>query len=309
MRSHILKILLLAVCTVQLSAQGGLTATLDSSQLLIGARMHIALDLEETQEFEPLKTTMPGLDTLQPVELVKEPDWTFSQGSWKGDMEIAVFDTGFFLLPHIVLSGDKNGVALTYNSKRLALQVYGMPVDTSGVQPIKPIVEEPLNWQDFKFILVGIGVLLLIIMLIWLFKKLNSSAEESAPYIPPKEAHIVAMEKLEKLKSKALWQQGLVKEYYVELGDILREYLENRFEFPALEMTTPELSKAIKGIAELESFCEKATAFLSMADLVKFAKALPETDIHENWFDWVIKLILDTRTEEEDGEDIKENGS
>ena len=46
---------------------------------------------------------------------------------------------------------------------------------------------------------------------------------------------------LEKLKQAQLWQNGKIKAYYSDLSDILRLYIENRYNSPALEMTTDEI--------------------------------------------------------------------
>ena len=49
------------------------------------------------------------------------------------------------------------------------------------------------------------------------------------------------MNGLEKLKGEKLWQAGKVKDYYTELTDIVRIYIEERYGVQAIEMTTEEI--------------------------------------------------------------------
>lgn len=307
MRNAILTWLFCFISTGAMVAQGPLTATLDSSHMLIGSRIHIRLELPETKGFVPLTAKMDGLDTMGAIEILGEPEWTFDRDQWNAQLGITAFDTGYYLLPPVSVSGTSGGETVTYHSKRLPLLVEAVPIDTSGVKPIRPIVEEPVNWTDFKWLLAGVGVIALIALLVWLIRRIKRSDEEAEPYIPPKEAHIVALEKLEQLEQAQLWQNGQVKAYYVQLGDILREYFENRFLFRALEMTTGELKRALKEREELRIYADPATEFFGMADMVKFAKAKPDEQVHRDWMIWVRELIVATQeSTEPDGTREKE---
>lgn len=304
MKSLVLTWMVCFVAWGNLLAQGPLTATLDSSHMLIGSRMFINLDLPESRDFVPVSTQIDGLDTIGAIEIVGVPEWTFDNERWNSRIGITAFDTGYFLLPPVSVSGTAGEQTLTYHSKRLPLLVEAVPIDTSGVKPIRPIVEEPVAWTDFKWLLTAIGVIALIALLVWLFRRIKRTEEETEPYIPPKEAHIVALEKLDQLEQAQLWQNGQIKAYYVQLGDILREYFENRFLFRALEMTTGELKKELSSREELSGYAERAAEFFGMADMVKFAKAKPEEQVHRDWMIWVRDLITATRQvpEAEDSE-------
>ncbi|MDD5634688.1 MAG: hypothetical protein PHW46_05385, partial [Candidatus Omnitrophica bacterium] len=91
-----------------------------------------------------------------------------------------------------------------------------------------------------------------------------------------KSADEIAYEQLTILKNKELPKKGLIKEYYTELSDIIRHYLENRFNFRAPEMTTEEFLESVKRSPELSiEHRGLLQDFLSQCDMVKFAKYGP----------------------------------
>lgn len=93
---------------------------------------------------------------------------------------------------------------------------------------------------------------------------------------PPTPAHIIAYEALDALEKKDYIRKGKTKAYYIELSDIVRHYLENRFNLRAPEMTTEEFLIKVKEDSSL-SLEQKGLLrdFLNNCDLVKFAKYQP----------------------------------
>jgi hypothetical protein len=91
-----------------------------------------------------------------------------------------------------------------------------------------------------------------------------------------KKPHEIALEKLDALMKKGLFGKGMIKEFYVELTDILRRYIESRFELKAPEMTTEEFLANIRDFSDLKyEHKNLLREFLQQADLVKFAKYGP----------------------------------
>lgn len=103
---------------------------------------------------------------------------------------------------------------------------------------------------------------------------LKKKKEGFKPPLTP--AHILAYEALAALEKKDYIRKGLTKAYYIELSDIVRRYLENRFNIRAPEMTTEEFLIKMKVDSSL-SLEHKGLLrdFLSTCDLVKFAKYQP----------------------------------
>ena len=86
---------------------------------------------------------------------------------------------------------------------------------------------------------------------------------------------------MNKLEEKQLWQKGKVKEYHSEITEIIRKYFEDRFNLPALELTTSEAIDALRKRKEAEIILDITNSFLNNADLVKFAKFQPLVEVNE----------------------------
>ena len=81
------------------------------------------------------------------------------------------------------------------------------------------------------------------------------------------------------MSEKKLWQNGRDKQYHTELTDILRQYIEQRFEVPAMEKTSDEILDELYELAETQkASLANLKQILSIADLVKFAKYQPLAD-------------------------------
>ncbi|PIE99005.1 MAG: hypothetical protein CR961_01375, partial [Polaribacter sp.] len=104
---------------------------------------------------------------------------------------------------------------------------------------------------------------------------------EEKPKIPPYE---LAIQELKALDEKLLWQNNKIKEYYSELTDILRTYIEDEFGVPALESTSDEIVKKLsrlhrkKQIIAPNETLNRLSKLLQTSDLVKFAKMKPLSD-------------------------------
>ena len=93
--------------------------------------------------------------------------------------------------------------------------------------------------------------------------------------------HEWAIKALDELAEKKLWQQGEIKEHYTELTAILREYLERRYGIHAMEQTSDEILVQLRHQhLKSESLLMDTEELISVADLIKFAKADPGMDIH-----------------------------
>ena len=119
-----------------------------------------------------------------------------------------------------------------------------------------------------------------------------------APLAFPRPAHEIAYEQLEALEKKDFIRQGRSKEYFVEISDIIRRYLENRFSLRAPEMTTEEFLSSAQAASRL-SIEQKLLLreFLTSCDLVKFAKYLPVSDEVAAAFERAKKLVDQTKEE------------
>ena len=191
---------------------------------------------------------------------------------------VTQFDSGKYVIPSLkVLINNK-----AFATDSLLVEVSNVQVDTlkQKLFDIKPIVEVPYQlsyfWQYVLIILLILGIGALIY---WLIKKYQKKkVEEVEELKSPIERATILLKTLEK---KELWQKGAVKEYYSELTDIARNYIEEAIEIPAMESTTSELilelrAASIKKKMTLSvEILENLERVLKQADLVKFAKSKP----------------------------------
>ncbi|MFH1768523.1 MAG: hypothetical protein ABH858_05130 [Candidatus Omnitrophota bacterium] len=144
-------------------------------------------------------------------------------------------------------------------------------------------------WYVWAILLVSV---LVFSAVIFLFKR-KKSVEMSLPVRP---AHEIAYEALDALEKKEYLIRGEAKKYYIELSDIARRYLENRYNLRAPEMTTEEFLKTVKDEMVISDEIKSLLRdFLSHCDLVKFAKYLPREKEAGLSFDSAKKLIDETK--------------
>jgi hypothetical protein len=114
-----------------------------------------------------------------------------------------------------------------------------------------------------------------------------------------KPAHEIAYNRLRALVELDLVKAGKIKEFYEQISDILRHYIEHRFNLHAPERTTEEFLAELVETNVLSASNQQLLAeFLTHCDLVKFAKYDPTTEQIQKTFDLVRNFIETTKSEE-----------
>jgi len=263
-------------------------AALDTSRMRIGEQVLLDLYLNYDSKIGNINVRWPSVgDTLtSKVEVISVSpiDTTFpnktnpSRIFQHQQLLISVYDSGFYAIPpfKFLLNDGKDSLF----TNPLFLEVHTMPVDTAAgkYKDIKEPFDEPFNWRWYipgvLWGLTAIVVLGIIIFIIIRLTRQKKQQEEDKPRIkiPP---HIAALSSLDRIREEAIWKQGKVKEYYSELSDTIRLYLEQRFELPALESTTDEIMRALRSRVIDAQSKEVLEQLLRLSDLVKFAKMTP----------------------------------
>jgi hypothetical protein len=246
------------------------------------------------------------LDTLaQNVEIHRKSGIdTVSSGkeqfTLKQELVITSFDSGTYIIHPILFKFNHTGDTVTYFAQTLpaTLDVQTIQTDASqDIKPIKPPLKAPVTFRE---VLPWIGLVVLVLLIAGLVyyylkrKKLQPpvAGTRLKTTIPPYEA---AIEALEELRQKKLWQSGRVKEYYSDLTEIVREYIELRYPVRALEMTTSEIYAALRKVDATASSREKLNQVLVLADLVKFAKEQPLPMENERSMNQCEEFVRETR--------------
>ena len=273
-------------------------ARLDTNIILIGQQTKLQLIYQGNGK---KKVIFPAVaDTFSMLEVVSRSGIDTVANSESGitlsqTLMITGFDSGYHVIVpfNFLMSGSEKDDTVRITTNPLLLQVQSIPVDTTqAIKDIKEIEQVPFSIFDHMgWILLAIGAVILFI----LWKKYSSrltKPTKALPVAPPIPCHEKALQALLKLEQKKLWQQGLHKEYHTELTDILREFISERWNLGAMEMTTDEIlalsfipSDATDGIGYV----------LRMADMVKFAKGTPIGDENTRSLDVVRKFVLENK--------------
>lgn len=125
----------------------------------------------------------------------------------------------------------------------------------------------------------------------------KTKKKPSETVIPPRPPWEIAYESLKKLAEENLVSQGMIKEFYIRLSNIVRYYIENRFSVKAPDMTTEEFLFSLKGADWLSASQKEALkGFLNCCDMVKFAKyASHDQEIQESFA--LAKRLVDETVE------------
>lgn len=258
-------------------------AEIDSTNLMIGEQtvIHLEVAAEKNQMLQlpfVTDTLMRGVEVLG-ISKIDTIDIGNNRLQYKYDYLVTSFDAGIYLLPPFKVIAEND----TAYSKELALKVstYEVNVEEPNYFDIKEIRKPKFVLKDYlPQMLYTLLALLIIVTAIYIIDRLRKQKtlipfKKEEPYIPP---YIVALHKLDEVKSKKMWQQGKVKEYHSEISDALRTYIEGRFGINAMEMTSGETLDIVKRISDVDIAFDNLKQVLLLADLVKFAKynALPD---------------------------------
>ena len=112
---------------------------------------------------------------------------------------------------------------------------------------------------------------------------------------------------LERLYVQRLWQAEKHKLYYSTLTDILRTYIDGRFGVGAMEMTSDEIIEAMRNVDLPQKSAMDLTQILRDADLVKFAKAVPEAEENEAAYEAAWQFVEQTKPVEQSDEEDDES--
>lgn len=302
MRKLILLYVLSMTLTLSLKAQEfTYTIKTDTIAYSIGANIGVTHEWSypEGKNFEA-PVLPPNIGKLEKVE-EGETEKSTSDGksvfTQKGTY--TCFDTGYYQIKGLAWKAGEDSVF----SNALIFKIELVEVDTAkDIKDIEPPLKIPYTLKEvLPFIGVGAGVLVLITLIVLLVVKTRNKKEEVK--IPQRPAYIVAYEKLEVLKSKRLWEQGMYKDYHFSISVIVREYIQDKYDVTTQELTTDELM-SLCGILKIpQDLTEDLRKTLSLGDLAKFAKAVPSPQQNEDaWtvvHDFVTKTHL-TQPKEDD---------
>ena len=275
------------------------------SKILVGDQLSYTIEAKHDAGKSRLQwASIP--DTFNNLEVLERGKIdTGTQGDvtiYRQTLLITGFDSGVYVIPSFVFPVVPNsGTAYSLQTDALPVLVQTVAVDTTKpFRDIKDIIPIETTWRDYLWLIIAaIALLVLVIVLIIYLKNRKTKPKPPPPSPPVEPLHMQALRMLSTLEQKQLWQSGKVKQYYIGLTDILRSYIEARFNTPTMELTTDELLDSIKDHPELRPYTNALAALLRKADLVKFAKAQPAEEEHMLAMEQSVQFVNDTKQPEQ----------
>jgi len=306
-------VILLFVFCKHSAQETQINAVLDSSRIRIGEQVKVDLYLNYNANQTKLDVHWPEIgDTLTSyVEVisVSSIDTTIPDKNKPAYLQqhqqivVSVYDSGYYAIPGFKFVFN-NDTAHPKFTNPLFLEVHTVPTDSSAkkLKDIKPPLLESFNWKWYMEEIIYTGLIFLLIgvaILLWYFRSLRNKETAVEPEKPKVPAHLLALETLERIQIEQIWKEGKIKQYYSEISDVVRQYIEDRYGLPALESTTDEIMLAFRSqVIDAESK-SKLQHLLRLSDLVKFAKLFPEEHEHDLSLKEAFDFVNGTKREEE----------
>lgn len=249
--------------------------TAPSSRIEAGQplEMELAIEASEGDSFEvpQLGASLGEFDVLSSSRQTGQ-----SGGVRRATLRFTVLtlDSGEVTLPAIPVAVTRaDGTRSTIDAGPVTLTVASLlsgEFDPAAIRDIKGPVSIDVGWGWWWIVAACAAGAMATLAAITLWRQ---RARRAAPALP---AHEWALAQLDALERDALPESGQTHPFWVRLSDIVRQYVERRFDLRAPERTTPEFLHEARSHASLsESHRTLLAQFLRMADMVKFAGVRP----------------------------------
>ena len=263
------KIYLILLCYNFVSAQN---ISIEKDTILIGEQIEISISCNLNK-----LTYWPDIEniTSEEIEIINLSQIDTSNLNVTQKALITVWNSDKYIIPAFTFSENNVSDLITLYVQDIEIKdtdtilkdIKG-PLDDTFKKTIKNTKNQIIKWIIFAIIFI---IMIYILYVVFLKRRL---VRESEIHIP---AEVIAFNRLSELEQKKLWETGKINEYHTELSEIIRRYLEGRFKFIALELTTDEILTELKSVINNDIF-KKLQKILERADLAKFAKNQP-TDL------------------------------
>ena len=277
-------VIILTACTLQSMAQVKVESNLSAVEMLVGQQVQITVAATADKDANvvfPQEATFPmGVEFMGAIEMPDEETDNGQLRRQRGYVITSFEDTLYYLPPMTVKVNDQD-----YQTNQLALKVLTVEVDTTNYENYfgpKDVQDNPFMWEEWSlsfWLSILMVVLLAIAYYLYLRLRDNKPVIARIRIVKRLLPHQKAMKAIEEIKAERMVTAEDPKEYYTRLTDALRKYIEERYGFSAMEMTSSEIIERLMASGDQQSLAELSQLFQT-ADLVKFAKY--STLINEN---------------------------
>ncbi len=284
-------------------------ALIDREEILIGEQAELTLSCRiskenpETIVFPLLSDTVvdkveivsqSGIDTLQTGEGAAET-------RLEQKFYITSFDTGYYVIPpmEFKINGEVE------KTDPLLLGVKTVEIDTTAsIKGASPNYTVEIGLGDYIKVywpyaagVLGVAILAAVIFLIIRKRKQQPAKPEPEPEIIDTRApYEIALDELNRIESEAIYKRGLVKQYHTEITETLRDFIENQFNIHTHEQTSKQILDGLKYSGLSEKSTVRLRTILFRADMVKFAKLIPDTEENKQAIKEAIEFVKENQS-------------
>lgn len=168
----------------------------------------------------------------------------------------------------------------------------GLEGASDELRDLKPI--HPFRY-DRRLIAAAVfaGVLALLALVTALMRRSSlrrdAAAAMAEPPLPPAEWALREIDRRQRLPA---CREGNSKVIATEAADVIRRYLQRRYGFPAMELTSAECVERLRGIVTSPQLPDRLREFLSECDLAKFTRVELDRTRREGIWEDARELVL-----------------
>jgi hypothetical protein len=208
-------------------------------------------------------------------------------------LSLAGFEPGRHALPVFAFLVQSGARVDTLRSDTASVTIASvLPANMQDIHGLAP----PETFPNLLLWAIPVALLLLAALAFLarrLYRRWRRVQELAQAPLPPWEEALAALEAMP-------WREwlaaGQAKRYYYALSQVLKRYIERRFEFDAVEQTTTELMLSMR--AHKTPMRDEIGRFFSRYDLVKYAKWVPPAEEAESAIGQVREFVVKTRPAE-----------
>ncbi|MCF7858208.1 MAG: hypothetical protein K9N07_02630 [Candidatus Cloacimonetes bacterium] len=214
------------------------------------------------------------------------------------DLIYQPFDTGEYTFPELEFAVKTADTLAILKTKEFLLNVESVIADsTQNIKDIAGPIKIDLGFFDYFIPILILLILIFGVRYLIKFLRIPKNQIPKPSFSDTRPAFIIALELLHNLDKEKLLSKGDYLNFYFKLSFILRFFIELQYKINAVEMTTSE----IRSNLILDDHKEKSEIldFLNKADLIKFAKRVPESAEIEASVKWLENYLLSFEPAEE----------
>jgi len=276
-------------------------ARVDRTEITIGDRLNLNVTIIADTTLE---VVLPNMEILLGVFEVKDyehADPTIDETGGRVHRyryNLTTWTTGRWLIPPLTASfTDSTGLTGSASSDSIFINVKSLlaeaGADTVDIRDLKPQYEVPADRALYYYLA---GAFVVVALGLWYLLR-RRKVERGLAEVDTRTSGERAIDDLTELNNSSYLAEGKWREWYFDLTEIYRRYLDGRYDVETLEATTSEVKTILPGLPFEEPELREIVDFLESADWIKFARLVPPEEKPRQDFDWVWQFVQRTKVE------------